>query len=522
VNDNDRETGERKRSMSIGAKVLFVASEAKPYARTGGLAEVVGSLSKALHRLGCDVRVIIPYYSEVRKGPFPITACLEDLKVDFHDGSLTADVMCTQNDEGLFVYFIQRDELYDRSYLYATPKGDYLDNAYRFIYFSKSIFPLCKSLGFQPDILHCHDWQTALVPAYLKHIYRSDPFFQHTASILTLHNIAYQGVFPSSSFRWTGFPSFMNTMQEMEYWGKINFLKAGINSADVINTVSPTYSHEILQEAYGYGLQGVLSARGKDLYGILNGVDYDEWDPSRDPYLEQRYTADTLDGKAACKRSLLEELGLQLDPEKVPCIGMVSRLTGQKGIDILSTAMKTVLARDLAFVLLGLGEKQYQDLMMRLSECYPGKMGLRIGYDNGLAHRIMAGCDMFLMPSRYEPCGLSQFYSMKYGTIPIVRATGGLEDSVHEFDPVAMQGTGFKFRSYSSGALVDAIRRALEVYRNQTTWKLLRENCMQQNFSWEQSARKYLELYDSARKRISQLRVRFIRSKTAQSQGHSE
>ena len=507
--------------MEITPKVLFVAPEAKPYAKTGGLAEVVGSLPKALSGLGCEVRIVIPYYSEVRQGSFPITLCAEDLQIDFLNASLPADVLHAQNNDGVRAYFLQRDELYDRSYLYGTPKGDYFDNACRFAYFSKSIFPLCKHIGFAPDILHCHDWQTALVPAYLKHIYRRDPFFRRTASALTLHNIAYQGVFPSSSFPYTGLPPFMNTIDGMEFWGNISFLKAGITSADVINTVSPTYSREILQEDYGCGLEGVLAAREKDLFGILNGVDYEDWDPSRDPFLECRYTSKRLSGKEICKRSLLEVFGIRVNSKNVPLIGMVSRLTEQKGLDILHAAVEPLLSGDSAFVMLGSGEKDYQDLMVGLSKRYPGKMGIHVGYDNELAHKIIAGCDMFVMPSRYEPCGLSQFYSMKYGTIPIVRATGGLEDSVEEFDPVTGRGTGFKFGPYSTDALLGAVRRALHIYQDRAAWRLLQRNCMGQFFSWDQSAYAYLDLYDNARKRVSHSRVRYVRSRAVKSQGET-
>ncbi len=494
--------GHRQRATGrarVGFKVLLVASEATPYARTGGLGEVTPALAAALARQGCEVKIVIPYYGDVRNGKFSIELYCEDLEIPFLYGPLPADVFWTRDTEGCAVYFIRREEFYDRAYLYGTPKGDYFDNASRFAYLSKSVFALCKRIGFRPDVLHCHDWHTALVPAYLKYVYHRDPFFATTASLMTLHNLAYQGIFTSKWFPWTGLPRAMNTVDGMEFYGKINYLKAGIVCADVINTVSPTYRKEILSEEYGYGLAGTLRRRKRDLYGILNGAAYDMWDPRSDPYLEAPFSIDAMGGKATCKKVLCDMFGIRLRRPQRPLIGMVARLTEQKGIDILVEALEGILQEDIGFVALGDGERTYQDMMKAFANRHPGTVAVHIGYDTGLAHRIIAGCDMFVMPSKYEPCGLSQFYCMRYGTVPIVRATGGLEDSVVEFDPVTGKGTGFKFTTYSAQAFRGALEKALRTYCDKHLWKTLQKNCMKQDFSWDRAADKYLELYRTAR-----------------------
>ncbi len=490
-------------------KVLFVASEAVPYAKTGGLADMVTALGKALHRLGCDVRAVIPYYTEVRDGPHSIVPLIEEIPAGFQDESLPAEVLMTTEPAGFPVYFIRRDEFFDRSHLYTTSRGDYRDNGKRFLYFSKSVFSLCEALDFQPDILHCHDWQAALVPVYLRHVYRRDPFFRETAGILTIHNLAYQGIFPSSIFQETGLPGFLNTMEWMEFWGNISFLKGGIYSADLLNTVSPTYSREILEKKHGCGLEGVLADRRKDLHGVLNGVDYEVWDPAVDEFLPAKYSAETLDEKQVCKKALLKEFGINSGPTDMPLLGMISRLSEQKGIDVLAAGLEHLLAQKVAFVMLGEGEEQFRDLLLSLAKRFPRKMGVRLGYDNGLAHRMEAGCDIFVMPSRYEPCGLNQFYSMKYGTVPVVRATGGLQDSVEEFEPGNGKGTGFKFSLYSPEDFLAAAKRAISVYQEPAAWLRLQKNCMRQDFSWEESARKYLDLYKVAitKSKVHSLRI---------------
>ena len=476
-------------------KVLFVASEAKPYATTGGLAEAVPSLACALVRRGYDVRIVLPYYAEVRRGGHGVDLHCEDLAVPFRYGPLPAEVLSTTSPQGCRVSFIRRDEFYDRSHLYGTARGDYFDNAARFAYLSRGVFELCKSTGFRPDILHCHDWQAALVPVYLDRLYRKEPFFSRTASVLTIHNLAYQGVFDRRWFPWTGLPRSMNTPEGMEFYGRINFLKAGIRCADVINTVSPTYRKEILRDEFGCGLTDVLAARRQDLYGILNGAAYEEWDPGHDPWIPAAFSIDDMGGKSVCKDALCEEFSIRLPDPGAPLVGMVARLTEQKGIDILVEAMDEALRRDIAFVALGVGEKRYHDAMRDLSARHPGRMGLWIGYDTRLAHRIIAGCDIFLMPSRFEPCGLSQFYSMRYGTVPVARATGGLQDSIEEFDPASKKGTGFKFRAYTARALLGALEKALSVYNRREVWRRLQRNCMEQCFSWDEAARSYSRLY---------------------------
>lgn len=481
--------------------VLFIASEATPYAKTGGLADAVSALAKALRELGCDVRLVIPYYASVRAGSFPLSGACENLSVDFRDHSLICGAMTTVHPAGFPVYFIQYDDYFDRPHLYGTPEGDYPDNGVRFLFFARSVFSLCRALGFRPGILHAHDWPAALVPVYLRHMDGTDPFFRETAGVLTIHNLAHQGIFPFSLFDMTGLPFSLNQAQGMEFWGNINYLKGGINAADCISTVSPTYSREILGGEFGCGLEGVLTERKEDLFGILNGVDYDDWNPLKDSHLPANYDASDLRGKKRCKAALLEEIGPGSVSEDTPLLGMVSRLSEQKGIDILAPMLESLLAEDVVFVILGAGDERYQNWISWLAGRFPDKMIARIGFDEGLAHRIEAGCDLFLMPSRYEPCGLNQFYSMRYGTVPVVRDTGGLADSVEEFEPGTGEGTGFKFVNYSSEDLRAAVDRALAAYRSPEAWVRLQRNCMAEDFSWEKSARAYLDLYRAALER---------------------
>ena len=477
-------------------RVLFVASEAVPFSKTGGLADVVGALPRALKRQGCDVRVVLPFYRPTRETGDPFEPCLENLPVEIAGEALPATVLRAHMEDGVPCYFVQRDDLYDRSHLYGTPEGDYPDNALRFTYFCKAAFFLCKALSYAPDVLHCHDWQTALVPAYLRHLYGRSALFRKTRSLLTLHNIAYQGVFPPAEFPRTGLPDTFLSVGGMEFWGKMNFLKGGLLTAHVLNTVSPSYSREILTEEMGYGLEGVLAEREQDLYGILNGADYDEWDPGRDPLLPCPYGPDALEGKQACKAALLEEMGNGVEKGGTPLIGMISRLTSQKGVDLLLEGLPEMMAMGACFILLGDGEERYRARLEALSGAFPGRFMFRYGFDTSLAHRIQAGIDFLLMPSRYEPCGLNQIYSMRYGSIPVVRATGGLKDTVQEFSPSTMEGTGFLFEQYDSAAMLRAVQKAVRLYPDRKLVDRLRMNCMEQSFSWDRAAEAYLGLYE--------------------------
>jgi starch synthase len=479
------------------SKVLFVASEAVPFSKTGGLADVAGALPRALKRQGCDVRVVLPFYRSTRETGIPFEPYLENLPVEIAGEALPATVLRADLGDGVPCYFVQRDDLYDRSHLYGTPDGDYPDNALRFTYFCKAAFSLCEALCFAPDVLHCHDWQTALVPAYLRHIYGpASGLFRKTRSLLTLHNIAYQGVFPPSEFPWTGLPDTFFSVGGIEFWGKMNFLKGGVLSAHVLNTVSPSYSREILTEEMGYGLEGVLAGREQDLYGILNGADYDEWDPGRDPHLPCPYGPDSLEGKQACKAALLEEMGGGAEQGRAPLIGMIARLTSQKGVDLLLEGLPEMMAMGASFILLGDGEERYRVPLEALSGEFPGRFMFRYGFDTPLAHRIQAGIDFLLMPSHYEPCGLNQIYSMRYGSIPVVRATGGLKDTVEEFSPSTLEGTGFLFEPYESAAMLRSVEKALRLYPDRKLVDRLRTNCMEQSFSWDRAAEAYLGLYE--------------------------
>ncbi|MFB0507647.1 MAG: glycogen synthase GlgA [Thermodesulfobacteriota bacterium] len=485
--------------MAESLNVLFLSPEAAPFAKTGGLADVAGSLPKALKEMGCDIRVAMPYYRMAKKGDFTVSLLYEDVEIPLFGEVLKGDIFLTEADGRVPLYLINKDEYFDREYLYGTPKGDYFDNVERFVYFSRMAFLLCKKLNFQPHVFHCNDWQTGLVPAYLKTMYTEDPFFSGTSSLFTIHNIAYQGIFHEKKLEVTGLPRDVYHPGGIEYWGKINFLKAGIVFSDIINTVSHRYSREIQTPEFAYGLEGVLRHRSDDLYGVLNGADYREWNPKTDPLIAANYYENDLSGKAKCKEDLLAGFNLPRSLNKLPILGVISRLADQKGFDLLAESMKGLMRMDLGFVLLGRGDERYHQLFERIAKEYPKKAGIKIAYDNTLAHKIEAGSDIFLMPSRYEPCGLNQMYSLKYGTVPLVRATGGLDDTIQDYNPKTGEGTGFKFQSYSPRDFLDTVRKALAVYRDGERWEKLMIRGMKADFSWQRAAREYVNLYGRAK-----------------------
>jgi starch synthase len=483
--------------MEQKLKILIASPEVAPFAKTGGLADVAGALPKALERLGHEVRVILPKHAMVDRGDFPQTRALDRLSLPISDRLVDSVVYETKLGQAVPVYLLANDAYYNRSELYRTSGGDYPDNAERFIYFSKAVPEIAKRVGFQPDCIHCNDWQTGLVPLYLRTLYHEDPFFARTGTLFTIHNLAYQGLFwhydwPMLGIGWEYF-----TPEGIEFYGRINFLKAGIVFAQIINTVSKTYSKEIQTPEFGHGLEGILKARAKDLFGIVNGIDYDEWSPAADKWIAAHYDERRLEGKETCKRDLLQQFGLPFRPDW-PVLGVISRLASQKGFDLLAEIMEDLLERDLFFVLLGTGDQVYHDLFEGIGKQFSEKTGICLGFDNSLAHKIEAGSDMFLMPSRYEPCGLNQLYSLKYGTIPVVRSTGGLADTIRNYNPRTRKGNGFSFKAYSSAKLVDAIDRALILYRDRRKWKNLMRNAMQEDYSWDASARQYLKLYRKA------------------------
>lgn len=480
--------------MGLNLRVLFVASEAVPFAKTGGLADVVGTLPEALRGLGADVRVLMPYYGMVKQGKNPTVVVAENLEGHLGGRPLSFDVRTPASGDVPF-YFVERDELFERSQLYGTPKGDYFDNLERFSFFCSTILPVCQNLGFQPDVIHCHDWQSALVPVYLHHHWQEADILKRAKTVLTIHNLAYQGLFYKEKFPLLGLDWSLFGIEGLEYYDQINLLKGGIVAADAITTVSVRYSEEIQTPEFGYGLDGVLRTRASSLHGILNGVDYQDWSPENDKLIPATFSLDKLAGKAKNKAALMEAFGLNPKMEKAPILAMISRLADQKGFDLVAAVLPELLAQDLMVVILGTGEEKYHRWLAQEAPKFPGKLGVKIAFDNSLAHLMEAGADMFLMPSRFEPCGLNQMYSLKYGTIPIVRATGGLADTVAPADPAAGTGTGFLFTDYTPEAFAAAVNAALKAFKNQKQWRRLMQNAMSQDFSWERSASTYLNLY---------------------------
>ena len=476
-------------------RIAFAASECVPFSKTGGLADVVAALPRALVQLGHRVTVFLPRYRSPKLEKH--VRVIPSITVPFDDRYRFCSVLDGGVSDGVQFYFIDYPPDFDRDSLYGTPLGDYHDNAERFALFSRATLEAAKVLG-TPDLFHCHDWQTALIPILLKTLYREDPAFKGVPSIFTIHNIGYQGIFPAEILPLLMLPWDLFTMTKLEFYGKVNFLKGAVTFADFVTTVSRRYAQEIQTAEYGFGLEGVLRARANTLVGILNGVDYGEWNPETDPHIAAHYTVEDLAGKKLCKQDLLAEFGLA--PEtRLPVVGIVSRFAAQKGFDLIYQVADRLVREQLALVILGSGDRDYEDMFRRLNKKYPQKLVVKIAYDNRLAHKIEAGSDLFLMPSHYEPCGLNQIYSLRYGTVPVVRATGGLDDTIEQFDPKTLRGTGFKFKEYTGDALLESVRTALGVYGNQEAWPALMRNGMTQEYSWAVSAREYVKVYEKAR-----------------------
>jgi starch synthase len=475
-------------------KIAFLASEAVPYAKTGGLADVAGALPKYLAKIGADPVIVLPLYREVRKGGLILKKAVDGAAVEIGGRTVSFSVW-EHSQDGVRALFIEHDGYFDRDCLYGTPSGDYPDNGERFGFYARASLESFKRLGFRPDVLHCHDWQSAMALAFLKFKLDGDPFFSSVRSLFTIHNLAYQGLFPKEILSALGLPDSLFRMDDLEFYGNLNFLKAGILYSSAVSTVSPTYSREIQTPEFGCGLDGLLRIRASVLHGVLNGVDYAVWDPSTDPLIPARFSARDRSGKAACREGLLKMFGLRAGTG-VPVVGMVSRLAGQKGLDIVSGSLPELFKLDLRLVILGTGDAKIQDELTKASRAYPEKLGLRIAFDDRVARTIYAGSDLFLIPSRYEPCGLTQMYSLRYGTVPIVRATGGLEDSIQEYDPASGAGNGFKFSEASAPAMIAAVRGALAAFKLRKAWDTLVRNAMAGDFSWEKSAGEYMRLYD--------------------------
>ena len=485
--------------MTSPLHIVYVSSEMAPFARTGGLGDVVSALPKAVAAHGHDVRVIMPLYQTMQTRDAVLTLIIPELAVPtptaLHSAAVWQADLPTQKTAGpVRVYCIAHTPYFDRPSLYADGGVDYPDNAARFIFFCHATLALLKHLRWTPFVVHCHDWQTALLPALLRFLPSLTPGLRTAATIYTIHNLAYQGLFPVDVFPHTGLPDTLLQPEGVEFFGQVNFMKAGLLYADHLTTVSPTYAEEIATPQNGVGLDGVLRVRRHVLSGILNGVDYDIWNPAHDPALAAPYSINDLAGKVTCKRALLRAYGL---PEEVhtPLFGMVARLVDQKGLDIITAALPALMQLPLRLVILGAGESRYETSLIAQAQRYPAQLGVQLGFHDTLAHQIEAGSDCFLMPSRYEPCGLNQLYSLRYGTIPLVHAVGGLRDTVQPFRPDTEEGTGFVFYEPSASALLEVVQAALAAYGDQQAWKRLMQNAMARDFSWQQSAGHYLELY---------------------------
>ena len=459
-------------------KILQVASEMVPFAKTGGLADVAGALPLALEEWQEDIIVALPRYKAVDSSKFKIN-------------KLNKDISYTVIGRKIKVYFIENNKYFDRPGLYGDKKGDYPDNLERFSYFSKRTLQLLKELKFTPDIIHCHDWQAALIAVYLKNLYNKDSFYKKIKTILTIHNIGYQGLFPKEEYPKLGLDWGLFNMEILEFYGKINILKGGIVFSDFISTVSETYSREIQTKEFGFGMEGILNRRENDVFGILNGLDYSIWDPATDKFIAKNYSLQKPNGKLEDKEELQRICKLPVKKE-IPLIGIVSRLAEQKGFDILAEALEQICKMDLQLVILGTGDLKYHALLENAVKRYPKIIALYLKFDDQLAHKIYAGSDMFLMPSKYEPCGLGQLISFKYGTIPIVFKTGGLADTVNK-------DNGFVLERYSKEDLIKAVQEGLAAFKNKEKWPKLVKQAMQYNFSWEEAAKKYVKLYEKAK-----------------------
>ena len=477
--------------------IAFAASECVPFSKTGGLADVVGALPRALAALGHQVSVYVPRYRQTKLAD-PQTV-VRSITIPFDDKYRFCSVVTAGATSGVRYYFVDYPPYFDREALYGTPAGDYPDNAERFALFSRAVLEASKVLGV-PHVFHCHDWQTALVPVMLRTLYAEDPALREVATVFTIHNMGYQGLFPSDTLPLLMLPWDLLTISKMEFFGQVNFLKGALVYSDFVTTVSRKYSQEIQTTEYGFGLDGVLHSRAATVSGILNGVDYDEWSPQTDKFIVAKYSPQDLSGKLKCKQDLLTAFGITIAADsKVPVIGIVSRFAAQKGFDLIAQIVDRLAREEIIMVVLGSGDKLYEEMFQRLNKQFPNKIAVKVAFDNAIAHKIEAGADMFLMPSRYEPCGLNQIYSLKYGTVPIVRATGGLDDTIEPWDARSSKGTGFKFHDYTGEALLATIKQAVLAYRDPSSWQSLMRNGMSRDFSWGASAREYGKIYDRAR-----------------------
>lgn len=490
--------------------ILFATSEAVPFCKTGGLGDVCGSLPRELYALGHRPVVFLPAFRQIYQADLPIIPSGVSFEVPIGQKQVTCQILESHlPDSAVPVYFIENDEYFNRPQLYGEDGEDYRDNCERFVFYDRAVLEAIKYLELDVELIHCHDWCTGLIPVYLRTLYGDEAPYDQIATLFTIHNLAYQGNFWHWDMVLTGIDWKYFNWQQMEFYGKLNLMKSAITFAETISTVSPTYAHEILHPPLSCGLEGALAHRKEDLFGIINGADYEHWNPAIDTFIEPHcYDPETfVKGKRACKRVLQQELGLPLNPD-VPLVAAIGRLADQKGFDLIARVMQQWGGHEPAqWVILGTGDPKYHHLLSQIAAQFPERVAVRLEFSNELAHKIEAGADMFLMPSQYEPCGLNQLYSLKYGTVPVVRATGGLADTVVDADEESVANgtaTGFVFTEYTALALGNALYRACEMFANQEAWHNLIRTGMRQDWSWGRSARKYSELYDQTVARVRQ------------------
>lgn len=470
-------------------KIALVSAEAVPFSKTGGLADVAGTLFKEYLAMNHDALLFVPFYKSTHE---KFSGVVQDSGIELDIPIGAASKTCKvytghTGGTGPNIYFIGNEQYFFRDELYGTSFGDYPDNDQRFAFFSRSVLEICKRLDLSLDIMHCHDWQTALIPLYMKTLYSNVRAFKKTVSVMTIHNLGYQGLFPAQTLEVTGLDASLFNPEGIEFYGKTNFLKAGIVGADLITTVSKTYSEEIRTPEFGFGLDGVLRKRGSCIFGIMNGIDYSEWDPATDTFLVRNYDKSSLPGKQACRKHLIEKAALHSSAGPLMCF--IGRLSYQKGVDLLAEAMPHLLAEGARIVVIGRGEARYLSMLEEVKKRSNNSLFLHTEFDEPFAHLAYAGSDIFLMPSRYEPCGLGQMIAMRYGTIPVARRTGGITDTVED------DKTGFLFEEYSLSSLMEAVKRALKAFNNKKAWRKTIGNAMNTDFSWKKSAQEYIEIY---------------------------
>ncbi len=486
-----------KTNGSLKKKILIVASEVSPFVKTGELADTAGFLPPALMTQGCEVAVVLPRYRSISPEKYGMKMEVKGMPVPMGMGDLNADILSARlGDTHGKVYFINNDHYFDRDGLYGSPEGDYQDNAERYAFFCRAVLEMLKSIHWFPNLIHLNDWQTGLLGVYLKTLYHEIPTYERIRTLFTVHNMAYQGLFPKYVLPMTGVGWEEFQHEKLEFYDQVNYLKAGLVYSDALNTVSERYAQEIQTDEFGHGLQGVLQSRARDLYGIVNGINYSEWNPATDKQIPGQYTAKNHQKKIESKLKLLKELDLKFD-QQTPVIALVTELTDRKGMDLITGIIPELLALDAQYVILGTGENRYQSLFKEVQDKNPQKFSVTLKDDDRLSRLFFAGSDITLVPSRTEPCGLEQMIAMKYGSIPLVRKTGGLSDTVENLSLDGKKGTGFVFDNYRGDELLAAVRRSIEAYHQPKLWTELVERAMKQDFSWDASAKKYLELYEN-------------------------